>query len=339
MSEAFLMNHGGVRFRALTVPVYPTKLEYLTFLDYHEAINMAGARVVANVGGDLITLTDDNYTVTLDIPNSKLTVGATIGGVGRTVDIPVTLVHPDPILNNNSWDIISRVASTGHADQIWAVGDTKAETIGDSSRTFRVIGYNHDDLASADSRYADKTYNQDTYNEQLGRRYAGMTFELAVTWWNHDSMNSSDRNNGGWDTCYMRNTVMQNVYDSFPDDMKAVIRTVNKRTSAGGYNTAEHTQVVTSADKVFLLAVYELTGQRYETAVDECAVLEEYAWYAGGNPPYKNTHTASYEWTRSPHDPNVCSAHSHFMTVYPNETLVYETAASKSYRYYPAFCV
>ena len=58
----------------------------------------------------------------------------------------------DPVLNNNSWETISKVSQMGLAAQYWSVGDTKTITINGAvgNTTFSnlsidayIIGFNH----------------------------------------------------------------------------------------------------------------------------------------------------------------------------------------------------
>ena len=48
-------------------------------------------------------------------------------------------VHIDPVLNNNSWETISKISQAGLAAQYWNVGDTKDivinGTVGDTTLT------------------------------------------------------------------------------------------------------------------------------------------------------------------------------------------------------------
>ena len=61
-------------------------------------------------------------------------------------------VHIDPVLNNNSWETISKISQAGLAAQYWNVGDTKDivinGTVGDTTFTNLtvqafIIGINH----------------------------------------------------------------------------------------------------------------------------------------------------------------------------------------------------
>lgn len=336
MSEAFLVGNNGVRFKRLRVPVLPDKTTYLYFNGtFYDDVDLTGAKIVADIGRSEVTLTPDNYTYEMNILSdtaAEFLVEATIGSTTKRASIPIVLLTPDPILDNNSWRMISIVSAAGLAGEIWNIGDIKTETINGTLKSFRIIGFDHDYLDSSDSRYSDSSYNQDAYAD--GKRYAGITFQTTEEW-GEEKMNMSATNVGGWKTCLMRTNVMPAVYESFTDDMKAVIRTVNKRTAVYlGSNNRDN--MVDCADEVFILAAKELVDSNTSAPTIENTELSQYEYYANGNPlPHDETQP---EWLRSTHKAESCSSHEHFLYVKSGDRVEY-TNANIYYDYYPAFCV
>lgn len=345
MSEAFLVNHGGLRFKKLRVPVLPEKTTLLYFNEtLFDNADMAGAKIVADIGKSEVTLTPDNYTYEFNIlsdTTAEYLIEATIGGTTRQVSIPLVLQGPDPILDNNSWEVISKVSAAGFAGEFWSVGDIKTETIDGTMKNFRIIGLDHDYLDSSDERYSDTSYNQSAYSD--GKRYAGITFQTTGEWSSEGSkMNTIITNAGGWLTSEMRTTTMPAVYDSFTDDMKAVIRTVNKRT--GCYNASSDRDVMTDcADKVFILAEKEILNVisgYHKAPLNEVNELTQYEWYV--NHQSDCLSDKKDEWLRSAHDKNACPDHRHYLVARGNSadqltTFFEDTNVKQAYR--PAFCV
>lgn len=351
MSEAFLMNHGGVRFKSLRVPVLPDKTSYLYYNGtIYDTVDLTGAKIVADIGKSEVTLTPDNYSAVMTITSdttAEWLIEATINGTTRHVVIPLVLYAPDPILNNNSWETIAKMSAESFAESFWSVGDTKTEVINGVSHSFRIIGFNHDDLNSADSRYDDSTYNNAYYDSVNHKRYAGITFQ-SVEAMGSSKMNNTDTNRGGWEECLMRTETIVDVYDSFPSDMKDVLRTVSKRTINGGVLLPANPEtVITSADKVFLLAVSEVTTDssdyRYaRSSLPEQAVNSMYEAYMDNGIDGILSKSEEGEWLRSPHNMRMCSAANHFAHIRSDGTIQAaedSSHATQIYEYYPAFCV
>ena len=81
------------------------------------------------------------------------TVTASLNGetVSKEIDtsfaLETELTFADPILENNSWEDISKVAKSGKASQYWNVGDTKKFTFNNAVYEAQIIGFDHDDVA------------------------------------------------------------------------------------------------------------------------------------------------------------------------------------------------
>ena len=341
MGEAFLLNNGGgLRLRELQVTVQPNKTRYVVIGSIGQNVDLTGAKIVAKLGQELVTLTPDNYTY---VPAGQVTTGVnaivvstTLGGITKDCNIPITVVAPDPVLNNNEWEIISMVSASGLASTIWSVGDEKQEVVNGVQRTFRIIGFNHDDLAAQDERVNDVEYNAAAYDSGNNIRYAGITFqykESAGT----GKINSSSTSTGGWDNCQMRKSTMTTIFEGLPQDMKDVIRTVNIRACVGGSASANDNLMNVSEDQLFLLSGAEMIANDSVVAPCENNDLTVYEYYTNHSAKKAN----SNEWTRSPHRPSSCGG-SHFVYVNTSGNLYSGDSSSgvtNSMSYYPAFCV
>lgn len=321
MGNAFICRRGGGggTFRGLTVISQPTKTNYFT----GEYINMSGAVIGADFGSFVVPL---DYTGLcsparpLTPSDTAITVTATITNITKSVQIPITVASTSINFGDNSWDEIAYVAASGEANNYWSVGDSKTE----DGITYTIIGMGHDSLSSTDAKYRDTTYNRNC-------KKAALTIQV-MTAAGPSVMNTTATNIGGWDECYMRNTVLQVYLAGMPSDLRAVMRTVEKTTSIGGYAT---TDMVISDDKLFLLTMSEMrNGNTTYELPAEIEANPMYAYYANGGASYKGV----TEWTRTPHRPSNCPEQSHFITI-PNASTVNVTTANMGNYYFPAFCI
>ena len=219
----------------------------------------------------------------------------------------------DPVFANNTWEEIAIACQTGAVPDSWAVGDQKTMTIGDKDYTIDIIGKNHDD-------YAD------------GSGKAPLTFQL------HDcyntttyKMNSSQSNNGGWNSCYMKKYYLPEILDLMPNEVNSAIRDVTKLTSQG----LQSSNIVSTVDKLFLLSEIEVLNTNGISYEGEGI---QYAYYANGGSKAKckiDTTNSINWWLRSP----VVDSTSRFALVNSNGS---DTAQSDSNNTYPgvsfAFC-
>ena len=128
----------------------------------------------------------------------------------------------DPVLDNNSWDIISKVSEAKQGENYWAVGDTKQIVLDglvgtlqlDNYETYvYIIGFNHNEeiegpgitfgtfktalSGGTDICLIDSYYNSDeSYN---GTKYFQM---------NHRNSGQYGSNYGGWAACDMRYDIL-----------------------------------------------------------------------------------------------------------------------------------
>ena len=321
MGEAQLCRRGGNTFRGLVIVTPPARTAYFA----GEYADLSGMAVAADFGTFTLPLSETAWTYAPTGPlaesDTAVTVTAEIGGRTGTVSVPITVSAVNPVFGENSWTAIARVAALGQAGDYWSVGDSKTE----GGITYTIIGMDHDSLSSIDAMYSDPSYNGNSHK-------AAITIQV-MTAAGPAKMNETDTNVGGWDTCYLRGTVLPAYIANMPDDLRSVLRTVDKQTSIGGYNT---TEMVVSMDRLFLLAMSEMrtVSNNYTVLADEIAANPEYDYYANVGDWYKGV----TEWTRSPHAPRSCNTASHFMAS-GNTPDYIQGNASTAYSYFPAFCI
>lgn len=185
-------------------------------------------------------------------------------------------ISADPILENNDWKTISKVARVGKAAEFWNIGDKKVIKIDGVNYNARIIGFDHDDVV-----------NQATYR----RAKAGITFDLERCLITNYPMKTVKTNSGGWGNTDMKKTTLPNILSTFESDLQSAIVEVKKPYLSGYYLSS----VTISNDKLFLLSENELFGSNPHV---NAAEGNQYAYYAAGKSKYKYNQTG-YWWLRS----------------------------------------
>ena len=244
------------------------------------------ATVTATFENQTVTaVADVNGTAILELSKEGVwTVTATYEGetVSKEIDtsfaLETELIFADPILENNSWETISKVAREGKATTLWNVGDSKKIVCNGNEMTARIIGFDHDDVVDTAS---------------YGREKAGITFEFAENYpttqyaW-------SGVNSAVWSNSKLRTEAMVSFLNGM-EDVKDYIVPVKKLCVM---STGNATRVVVE-DTLFCLSEFEVFGKISYGRTDEGA---QYAFYAAGNSPIKTdagTTTKRAWWTRS----------------------------------------
>lgn len=182
-------------------------------------------------------------------------------------------------LQNTSWANIALVAAAGKASEYWAVGDQKtvalaSTVLGSTSIVVEILGFNHDNLTAGGK--------------------AAITFGMVDCFTTTQAMNSTNTNAGGWGSCALRTTIRGTVYNGLPADLKAVIKEVNKLTSAGSKSST----INTTADTLFLFSEIEIFGSTTYSFSGEGV---QYSRFATAASRIKKVNgSASKWWERSP---------------------------------------
>ena len=223
----------------------------------------------------------------------------------------------DPVLNNNSWETISKVSQMGLATQYWSVGDTKTITINGKvgNTTFSnlsvdafIIGFNHNSALEGDNRI-----------HFLIGKSGGKLVGLCDGSYNSTTgdfyMSSNGSNSGGWNASHMRKTLLGNsgtptsptantLLAALPSGLRSVMKSVTKytdNTAKGGENAASY--VTATTDYLFLLAEFEVQGVRAYANSYEQNSQAQYDYFKAGNSKIAYRHTATETavrwWLRS----------------------------------------
>ena len=245
------------------------------------------AIATASVSGTTITITakaSGSTTITVKVAaGTNYTAPA-----NKTINVTVQMLSPT--LANNTWAQIAAASEAGVAASTWSVGDTKNITVGGETLTVEIVGFNHDDLASGGK--------------------AGITFGLKNLMANTRQMNSSNTNAGGFTGSDMYDWLQGTLLNSLPSDLRAVLKSVNKKTSAGSQSST----INTNAMKIFLFSEIEIFGSVTYSKSGEGSQYSRFAT-ASSRIKYLSNGSGSADlwWERSPYgngSNDVCSVDS-----------------------------
>ena len=164
-----------------------------------------------------------------------------------------TLLLFAPTFATATWAQIEAISKSGKAASAFKVGDEKTITLTTGEEvTLVILDFNHDNLTAGGK--------------------AGITLGMKNLLATKYPMNSSNTNAGGWTSSAMRTSTMQTLLGQLPDEVKAVIKPVNKLTSAGEQSTT----INTTSDSLFLLSEIEVFETRSYSVAGEGT---QYAYY------------------------------------------------------------
>ncbi len=287
---------------------------------------------VTSDSGAVVTATNGTKTFSGTVPSSgvlSLTITAsgtytvTATKSGETTD-PVSVAITtsgqtysveclffNSVLSKNTWAQIAKASAAGKASQLWSVGDTKDITVGSETLTLVIMGFNHDDLASGGK--------------------AGITFGMKNLMATTRRMNASNTNSGGFTGSEMYSWLQNTLLPTLPSDLQAVLKSVNKKTSAGSQSST----INTNSMKLFLFSEIEIFGS---TTYSKAGEGSQYSYFATAANRIKylsnGSGSASWWWERSPYGSNS----DNFCLVNSNGG-AYSYAAVDTYGVCFGFCV
>lgn len=293
-----------------------------------QTFDTTGMQIIAryNLGLSKI-VTEYTYSPDGALTNEDtyVTISYTENGVTKTVQQPITVVTAFPVLNNNSWDIISSLSQGGEASAYWAVGDAKQITLNGTIGTVAydnyqpwvfILGFNHNAALEGNNLIHFGCFRT-SQNYQITN-----TIALDDEFYNTQTstelafhMNANNTNAGGWDGSLMRSLILnsdietpsQAIEFSFlaalTPDLQNALRKCTKYTNNVGNNNTE-LAISPTEDWAFLLSEYEVQGVRTCANEFEQNYQQQYEYFANGNSKIKykqsDNSVAMYWWLRSP---------------------------------------
>ena len=279
----------------------------------------SGATVTARKGSVAVSAVSENGQAVLKLDEEgTYTVSATKNGI-HTLDVKMATVPQELTLrfaavelNANSWAMIKEVSDAGQGANYWSVGDTKDVTLSGNWQNLNVsnvtvkafiIGFDHNSAVEGEHRIHFLMGKIGTKmvafcDSQYGRETNGAYF----------NMNTTNTNSGGWEDSRMRNTVLGNsntpdnplqgsLMAVLPEELRAVMKPVTKWTQ-------NNLSVTATTDYAFLMAEFELFGNRTYAYSGEPSKQAQYDYFKAGNSKifyqHDKTTNAIYAWLRSP---------------------------------------
>ena len=102
-------------------------------------------------------------------------------------------------------------------------------------------------------------------------------------------MNSSATNTTGWGSSGVRTADLPIILATMPAEVQAAIKEVSKKTSAG----AGASNILTTADKLFLLSEIEVFNSNTNSFAGEGS---QYSYYANGGSTAKKLNNTTISW-------------------------------------------
>lgn len=285
------------------------------------AVTRAGNGTISAVSGNTgvatVSVSGTTVTVTLKGSGSATITVSVAAGTNHTAPASktcsVTGTAISATLADNSWATIASVSEAGTWDAIgWSVGDEIDITVSGEKLTLVIMGFNHDDKADGSGK-------------------AGITFGLKNLMASTRAMNSSNTNSGGFTGSAMYTWLTGTLLPALPSDLQAVLKSVNKKTSAGNQSST----INTNAMKVFLFSEVEIFGSTTYSVSGEGSQYDYFATAANRIKYLSNgAGSASNWWERSP----IASSSVSFCRV-GSDGNAYYYAASNSRGVCFGFCV
>ena len=272
---------------------------------------------LTSTGSDMIYLpSTGTWTVTASLDDQSTSESVECSGYQ---DYSVELSYVSDVLNDNSWEVIKRVADADEGANYWSVGDTKSIVLNGKIGNLQannlaidvfILGFNHNaakegahlihfglgKIGGKMVALCDSNYNS----------YVGSGF----------CMNTSETNSGGWKASHMRKNVLGNsgtpssppansLLAALPADLLAVMQPVNKYTDNVGNSSNSSGAVTATVDYMFALGEFEVYASRTYANQYERNSQIQYDYFKAGNPKTFGKHNATgtvvWAWSRSPY--------------------------------------
>lgn len=271
MGQAFITRRGGADVRRMFI----LQISFSTYF--------VGSSFTVSGGGFSYTGTvPANAEVIMSVPTANTTYTISSGAYSSSVFVGsafgIYRVSLLSSLSEFSWSQIAAVSSAGTAANIWKVGDKKNITLSTNEvLTLQIWGFNHDDLATGGK--------------------AGVTFGLNNLMGTMRRINANNTNVGGFTGSEIFPVFNETILTQLPTDLQSVLKTVNKKTSAGNMSST----INTNAMKIFPPSEIECFGFVTTSFVGEGV---KYPIFTDNPSRIKllnnGSGAASMWWTRSP---------------------------------------
>ena len=272
--------------------------------------------------------------------------GMALSSVSVAIPVYDGSIWTPPSFNEATWDFIKAATTSGKASSYWSVGDRKEvilnETVG--IKTFSntttycyILGFDHNTSIESNGEhtihigFGAKSLTGDKYIAYCDSKYNNRVSSIG-----YFSMNSSNTNSGGWNSCQMKSTICPAFKNALPAELKNNIRAVTKWQNNGNSTSGQ-----SSSNEIWLLSEMEIFGSaQYSNYTANQLQYDFYKgvtnWSAAPKIKYKDTSTseAVFWWERSAYS----SASVFFCAVFTDGVAGY-SGASTSAGFAPCLCL
>ena len=252
----------------------------------------------------------------------------------------------DPVFDNNSWNAIKKAVNSGTASSYWKVGDRKAVTLNGTvgTKSFSntitycyILGFDHNASIESNGAHAlhigfgASALSGGAYIAYVDSKYN--SFNAGTEYF---SMNVSNTNSGGWNSCKMKSTICPAFKNALPSDLRSNIRAVTK-----WQNNANSASGQSSSNEIWLLSEMEIFGSAMQSNYTANQLQYDFykgvtGWSAAPKIKYKDTSTSeAVEWWERSAYPSYSSS---FCLVYTGGNAGYERADG-SLGFAPCLCL
>ena len=192
-----------------------------------------------------------------------------------------------PILKDNTWREIIWASENNCIPDTWKIGDEIDLTLSgyfDEVVTLQIWDFNH-------------------YDKSDGTGKAHILFGMKDLMKYPMKMNLEFNTNiGGWNSSYMKYTIMNNIYNSIPKYIRNYIKEVNTYANAGNGSKSESKGLL-STDKVFIPGLSEIYNNQEDQNKTEIgqSLISIFKDKKNRIKRLRNGFRAIGWWTRSPY--------------------------------------
>ena len=260
---------------------------------------------------------NENIIATIQ-ENEEVELDCTGTVMGDNIEVTVEPPPISNVFNDNSWDIIKQAVNDGVASSYWKVGDRKEVILNGSvgnGKTFSntitycyILGFDHNKSVESGGAHALHIgFGASALSGGAYIAYCDSQQGSSVSSTGYFSMNSSNTNSGGWNSCQMKSTICPAFKNALPTELKNNIRAVTKWQNDGNSTTGQ-----SSSNEIWLLSEMEIFGSAKQSKYTANQLQYDFykgvtGWSAAPTIKYKDTFTseAVRQWERS-----ACSIYS-----------------------------
>lgn len=178
-----------------------------------------------------------------------------------------------------TWEELDAIAETNNAASVFNIHDERDILIAGFNLKFEIVGFNHDIKSSGG--------------------YAGISIALKNLMPRTRQMNDTNTNVGSFTGSSMYDYLNTSVYNSLPAGLKAIIKPVDKKTSAGNKSATVNTESM----KIWLFSANEVAGPQDASKVSNNEGSKYPAFFNNDSRVKKlnnGSGEANWWWLRSP---------------------------------------